>query len=107
MMDVGARRRFGLLIKLARLEARMTQVQLAQAMGVSVTAVSQWERGMKERYSRPEAMALEAAMGISDSRLLVALGFVAEPLGSDDWKLTPEQTAEVRRYIDWIRQRDQ
>lgn len=106
-MDPEQQLRVGRVIKLARIEAGMKQRELADALGVSVTALSQWERGIKQHYSRAEAIALETALGVADHRLLMALGYEMRVItGEHDAGLTAPQRAEVRRFVDWLRFRD-
>lgn len=57
----------------ARLRAGMTQVQLAEAMGVNQTAVSNWELGVTEPPAR-RAQRIEEVIGV--------------PRGSIDWDAT-------------------
>jgi transcriptional regulator with XRE-family HTH domain len=98
------------IIRLARAEAGINQQQLADLMGVSRPSVSEWERGMKSRWSRADAVALEQALGIRDQRILVALGYEpptagVRPVVYSGVPLTAGQEAEVLRFIDWVRQR--
>jgi transcriptional regulator with XRE-family HTH domain len=111
-MEPEQRKRVGQLIKLARIEAGMKQQDLAVALGVSRISVSEWERGIKQHYSRAEAIALEDALHISDRRLLLALGYERPDAavgrntfsyGGDE--LGPLEEREVLDYIEWLRTR--
>lgn len=106
-MDADQRKRIGRIVRLARIEAGMNQEDLARAMGVSRTSVSEWERGVKQHYSRAEAVALESALGVTDHRLLIALGYeLRVVLAGEEHGLTAQERVEVRRFIDWLRFRD-
>lgn len=111
-MTTAESHRIGRLIRLARAEAGMTQAQLADAIGVARITVGEWERGVKLRYTRADAIALEQALGVHDRRFLKALGY-EQPTPSGPHavnypppQLTPEQEAEILQYIEWLRYRE-
>ena len=58
----------GLSIKTARLSKKLTQEEVAERLGVSVTTVSNWETGLNSP-SLPEAAAMADMLGISIDRL--------------------------------------
>lgn len=62
--------RWGQSIRLQRQVCKMTQVQLAQALGVDQTAVSAWERGTKAPTIENQ-LAIARALKI-DARILFA-----------------------------------
>jgi transcriptional regulator with XRE-family HTH domain len=112
-VERGQRQRIGRVIKLARVERGLTQADLADKMNLSVASISEYERGNRARFTRGTAMAFEEALGISDRRLLVALGY-ERPLKStpsqhaveyDGDELSEAAADEVRRYIAWLQAR--
>lgn len=111
-VDRSERQRIGRMIKLARIEQGMTQADLADKLRMSVSSVSWHERGERIRFSRAVAKAFEEALGITDRRLLIALGYepAARPAGRHSLsyggeELGPQQEQEVLSYIDWLRAR--
>lgn len=60
------------IIKTARLRRKLTQLELAQLVGVTKGAVSQWEKGTSTPSRKVEA-ALARALGITSSELEAAL----------------------------------
>lgn len=112
-MDRADRQKVGRMIKLARFQQGMTQADLAEKLGLSVASVSEYERGNRPRFTRGTAMALEEALGITDRRLLIALGFEPEPpaatgrhtLSYGGEELGPLAERQVLEYIDWVRSR--
>lgn len=109
----------GRLIRAARWTLGWKQDDLARELGVAVTTISAIERGDRKRYVREELLRYEEVLGITDSRLLTAMGFLPqaeEPatpartrktLSYGGVPLTEEQEQSVIDYIDWIRSRDQ
>lgn len=104
-------------MKVARFGLGWNQENLADALDVSVTTISQYERGRRKRFTRGMAMALEEALGIADKALLVALGYENPPadaapgpgrqtLSYKGAHLDPEGEQKALDYIDWIRSRD-
>ena len=84
------------VIKQARIDRNMTQMQLADAMGVSYQAVSNWERG----NSMPDISKLEdlcGALGITAAQLLGMETPAAAAVNKvmADEELTVEELAEV------------
>ena len=84
------------VIKQARIDRNMTQMNLADAMGVSYQAVSNWERG----NSMPDISKLEdlcAALGITVDQLLgmETLTTAAVQKVIREEELTVEELAEV------------
>ena len=112
-MENEGRRRVARIIKVARAEMDITQAQLAEALGVSVTTVGEYERGIKQKFSLAEAIALETALGITDRRLLLALGYEPAPdpeAGRNTFSyagdpLGPQEEREVLEFVDWVRAR--
>ena len=58
----------GLSIKTARLSKKLTQEEVAEKLGVSVTTVSNWETGINNP-SLPKAAAMADMLGVSIDRL--------------------------------------
>lgn len=85
MDDRSYRRLAGELLSSARLRAGMTQTELAQAVGVTQTVVSAYERGRRQ----PTLPTL--------CRLLAAAGF------APSLELQPLDSARRRRLIDEVR----
>lgn len=113
-MDRIDRQRVGRLIKLARIEKGLTQTDLAEALEMSISSVAAYERGERPRFSRRMAAAFEEALGITDRRLLIALGFEAasrpdaegrHTLSYGGEELGPQQERDVLDYIEWVRAR--
>lgn len=103
-------------MKVARFALGWNQEDLADALDVSVTTISQYERGRRKRFTRGMAMALEEALGIEDKTLLITLGYEKPPadvspgpgrqtLSYGGAHLDPEAEQQVLDYIDWIRSR--
>ena len=109
-MQTNDLRRVGRLIKAARAEEGMTQAELADRLGVSVTTVSDYERGLRQRLSRADVIALEESLGLEDRRLMVAVGYDRPEDGDhtltyNGEQLTAGQVKDVRCFIDWLRDR--
>lgn len=113
-MDRSDRQRIGRLIKTARFEQGMTQEDLAAKLRMSVSSVSGYELGNRTRFARGTAMAFEEALGISDRRLLIALGYETAGRTGDDGRHTlsyggeelgPQAERDVLDYIEWVRAR--
>lgn len=103
-------RRVGRLIKAARFEAGMRQADLAERLGVSVTTVSDYERGLRERLTRADVIALEESLGLEDRRLMLAVGYDQPDEGQHSLTYSGEplnarQVEDVRCFIDWLRDR--
>jgi transcriptional regulator with XRE-family HTH domain len=102
------------MIKLARVEHGLTQTDLAEKLEMSISSVAAYERGERPRFSRRMASALEEALGITDRRLLIALGYEPAPRSSEGRhslsyegaELGPQQEREVLEYIEWVRGRN-
>lgn len=79
---------FGTRLRRLRLTRRLSQTQLASALGVSVPAISAWEKDRaRPRHGRVEALKL--TLGVS----------TAELLGNDDHAFPPDMLAESRAHI--------
>lgn len=83
-------------IKQARISKNMTQLQLADAMGVSFQAVSNWERG----NSMPDISKLADLCGVLGLSVNALLGIedrtaAAVTKAMEQAELTPEELAEV------------
>jgi len=74
------------MIKALRFEQGLTQADMAEKVNLSVASVSEYERGNRPRFTRGTALAFEEALGITDRRLLIALGY--ETGGGDDGRHT-------------------
>lgn len=101
------------LIRERRKKLGINQETLAERLHVSVTTVSLYERGRRD-FDATRTAQFEAALGIVDARLLIAAGHKKEPPPMRDGRpaliyelpfLTPDQEAEVLRFIDWLRYR--
>ena len=113
-MEKGERLRVAGIIRLARAEQGLHQTDLAELIGLSVTTVSNYERGLRA-ISEKAARKIEKALGMTDRRLSVALGFIPEapPVRDgrpavvyDPPRLAPKQEQEIAAFIDWLRFRD-
>lgn len=111
-MDRIDRQRVGRLIKAFRFEQGLTQADLAEKVSLSVASVSEYERGNRPRFTRGTAMAFEEALGITDRRLLIALGYETgqgedgrHTLSYGGQELGPQQEKDVLEYIEWVRAR--
>ncbi|MBJ7439776.1 MAG: helix-turn-helix transcriptional regulator [Sphingopyxis sp.] len=79
---------FGARLRRLRRTRQLSQAQIAAALGISVPAVSAWEKGgARPRHGRMEA--LSRLLGVS----------TAELLGSDDREFSPDMLAESRAHI--------
>ena len=83
-------------IKQARIEKNMTQMNLADAMGVSFQAVSNWERG----NSLPDIGKLEDLCGVLGLDVSQLLGVESKAVGAvdkalEEEELTLDELAEV------------
>lgn len=75
------RRRFGLLIRTARLEKELTQERLAQAMGIDQPGLSRIEKGQMR-------VPVELAFKLMDHLKIKPETFLK--LGRETWKPGPE-----------------
>ncbi|WP_428630847.1 helix-turn-helix domain-containing protein [Sphingopyxis sp.] len=79
---------FGTRLRRLRVTRRLSQMQLASALSVSVPAISAWEKDRaRPRHGRVEA--LGNVLGVS----------TAELLGSDGREFSPDMLAESRAHI--------
>ena len=102
------------MIKLRRIEQDLTQTDLAEALEMSVSSVAAYERGERPRFTRRMASAFEEALGITDRRLLIALGFEPASRTGDDGrhslsysgeKLGPQAERVALEHIEWLQSR--
>ncbi len=79
---------FGTRLRRLRVTRRLSQMQLAADLNVSVPAISAWEKDRtRPRHGRIDA--LGALLGVS----------TAELLGSDGREFSPDMLAESRAHI--------
>lgn len=79
---------FGSRLRRLRVTRRLSQMQLAAHLDISVPAISAWEKDRtRPRHGRIEA--LGALLGVS----------TAELLGTDSGELSPDLLAESRAHI--------
>lgn len=79
---------FGARLRRLRVTRRLSQMQLAANLNVSVPAISAWEKDRtRPRHGRIEA--LGALLGVS----------TAELLGTDGGEFSPDMLAESRAHI--------
>lgn len=74
---------FGQTLTEALLRKGRTQREVAEAIGVSISAMSEWKRGVSEPENHALTFALERELGTAPGELSIHLGYLPpEALGS-------------------------
>lgn len=83
METMQRRAKFGLALTTALARAGRTQREIAEAIGVSISAMSEWKRGVSEPERHDVTFSLEREIGTAPGELSIHLGYLpAEALGS-------------------------
>lgn len=91
--------RFGRLIRSARINADLSQDELAQRTGFSRSQLIRWESGRAERPDPPTVRAVCRFLGIDPREGVIALGYLTREEAYGEPKLSP-QVEEVVRLLE-------
>jgi transcriptional regulator with XRE-family HTH domain len=97
LLLVNERESFGQVIKVARVKAQKRQADLASALGLHQSTVSDMERG-RLMPSIPQIRIIEEALGVPRGELLVAAGLVSEK--AMEWGPAPALPS-ARETAEW------
>lgn len=103
----------GTLIKEKRTEKGLSIRKLAELAGISHTEVKRIEDGLRKQTSPQVIRSIATALNVPYEDLMAAAGYIDEPAQETEGTvaagikntedLSPEEIAEVNRYIDFIK----
>ncbi len=98
-MEAAGRPHFGALLRQFRLDAGMTQQELAERAKLSVEAVSTLERGARTRPYRETVILLGRALGLSPEREALLRGAIGTPHPSRQRERSEVLSASLLRLV--------